>query len=93
MSFSTYIIKEKKILRNIYLVDKFFEGKSLKERTNLDNYIIDNIASFCNGDKFRSEILSNHHCSIGSYSNKNLNCPYLSNFEDINNLRACTYYI
>lgn len=87
-TFNKYIEIENHILRKKYLINKFFNGKSLEERTKIEN--IDYFTKYCGGEN-TLYLLGNNYCP-GALSNNLFNCPYLSYYKDHNNLKTCMYH-
>ena len=68
MSFQKYLQKEQKIRRYTSLISKYFDGKSLQERTALNR----NLARFCEGELAITQDNINYCFS----KNEPQNCSY-----------------
>ncbi len=80
MSFQEYVQKEKSIQKYYELVDKFYDGKSLEERTSLE----DELAQVCKGTLVK-KIAGREICFSMTSP---LECPYQK--KDVDSLYSCT---
>lgn len=80
MSFQEYLKKEKSVLKYQELLEKFHGGKTLHERTSLENGLV----QACQGTLVK-KLAGREFCF--SMTNE-LECPYQK--EDSDNLYSCT---
>lgn len=80
MSFQEYVKKEKYLLKYQELLEKFYDGKTLHERTSLENELVQT----CQGTLVK-KLAGREFCF--SMTNQ-LECPYQK--KDSDNLYSCT---
>lgn len=88
MSFLKYSREEARVLRKRKLVEKFFEGKTLAQRTSLERR---DLSEICQGS-FTTSLLFNDYCNLALDPSADVSCPYLSKTYDQNGLRKCQFY-
>ena len=87
-SFYEYTQIENYLLRKKYLTNKFFKGRTLEQRTQIED--LNYFEIYCGG-KNTKNILGNMYCPA-TFSNKNFGCPYLSENIDQNGFKTCLYH-
>lgn len=87
-NFENYIEIEANLIKRKNLTEKYFNGRTLEQRTKIEN--IDYFDKYCGG-KNTYFLLGNSYCPA-SFSNQNFACPYLNPNLDINKLKTCMYH-
>lgn len=86
MSFTRYAQIERKVRRYKYLVDKFFDGVSLEERTRISGTLLD----CCWGELSSTFFEEYQYCMI-SYG-REIRCPYISKKRNVNGFKECNFF-